>query len=141
MVEIPKCKKCQNTLVYDPKGGRYWNYCSFKCTQETKEANRRATLKAKYGTEHLEHVPEFVAKRKATLMKNHGVTHNYQLQDKYKEKRRVTILKRYGFNYWEELCRHMRECFYALYGTNDIKKVARKKAQTDAHWDLPDILK
>lgn len=97
--EPTKCKhpECNGLVAWSTITSGYSKYCSRKCakTCPISKKERVARTLEKYGVTHTTHLPEVLARRRATLVERYGVDSFSKTID-YREKTTKTFLERYG---------------------------------------------
>lgn len=93
--KIPKCKICDNDVIFLKK--RYWEWCSNSCLNlDPEKLNKRiSTSMERYGVANPLQSADIDAKRRETNLKKYGVEHPLQNTEVLK-KLENTVFDRYG---------------------------------------------
>jgi hypothetical protein len=89
---------CGNKVSFQTSWKKgYKNYCSTKCSSNSKEVREKATktIENKYGVSHYSKTKDYVDKVKKTSLDRYGVD-NFSKTDEYVEKSKKTYKEKYG---------------------------------------------
>jgi hypothetical protein len=144
----PKKCYCGNVTRFISINGGYGNYCSNKCTTNSKEFNikRKKTNIDKYGSEFYTQTKEYIEKVKKTNLEKYGNEYSVQ-SELVKDKIKKTNLEKYGNEYSvqselvkDKIKKTKKNKYGDEYYNNSLKIKDSLKKKYDNPEDLKDFL-
>lgn len=118
---------CGNKVSFQTSWKKgYKNYCSTKCSSNSKEVREKATktIEDKYGVSHYSKTKDYVDKVKKTSMDRYGVD-NFSKTDEYVEKSKKTYKEKYevdSYTKTDEYVKKSKKTALNKYGVDSYTK-------------------